>query len=185
MLHSSKLLWKGRYVISHGRVSWTMRKALPWEVIYTLKTTEELWVKHKGGETGKKHNSQHHITESACTVIQFAVFNEANINTFILFLTVLINPNSVTRALASSIHYVILKSTVIKVLKALPLHIKNHHGDCVFTTMRAVEENLMAKKASSYKAKSIMGWFSMTIFSCNTSQYWNQCSPEIKRFTFF
>lgn len=129
MLHSSKLLRKGRYVISHGKVHWTMRKALHWEVIYTLKTTEELWIKYKGGETGKKHISQHHITESACSVTQFAVFNEANINTFILLLTVIINPNSVTRVLASSIHYITLKATMIKALKALPLHIKKHHGD--------------------------------------------------------
>lgn len=99
MLHSSELLRKGRYVIGHEKASWTMRKALHWEVIYTLKTTEELCSKYKGGETGKKDISQDHITESACSVIQFAAFNEVNINTFVLFLTVLINPNSVTRVL--------------------------------------------------------------------------------------
>lgn len=93
-----------------------MRKSLHWEIIYTLKTNEELWIKYKGGETGKKHISQDRITESACSVIQFAVFNEANVNTFVLLLTVVINPNSETRVLASSIHYVILKSTVIKAL---------------------------------------------------------------------
>lgn len=30
-----------------------------------LKTTEELWIKYIGGETGKKHISQDYIRESA------------------------------------------------------------------------------------------------------------------------
>lgn len=116
-------------MIRHGKVSRTLRKALRWEVIYTLKTTKELWIKCKDGRTGKKHIRQDHITESAHSVIQFAVFNLANINTFVLFPIILINPNSVTRVLASSIHYIILKSTMIKALKALPLYISKHHGD--------------------------------------------------------
>lgn len=133
-------------MIRHGKVSWTMRKALRWEVIYTLKTTKELWTKCKDGETGKNHIRQDHITESARSVIQFAVFNFANINTFVLFPTILINLNSVTRVLASSIHYIILKSTMIKALEA-----------CEFTTVRVKKEPLALKRTSSYEARSIMG----------------------------
>jgi len=102
---------------------------LHWEVIYTLKITEEFWVKHASEETGKQYASQHHRTESACSVFQSAVFNKANMNTLVLFLTVLIHPNSMTRVVASSVHYAILKPTKIKALKELPLHIKKYHGD--------------------------------------------------------
>lgn len=133
-----------------------MRKSLHWEIIYTLKTSGELWIKYKGGETGKKHISQDHVTESACSVTQFAVFNEANVNTFVFFLTVLINPNSETRVLASSIHYVILKSTVIKALEALPLYVKKRQKDRLSVYYCESQESLMAKKTSSYKARRTM-----------------------------
>lgn len=106
-----------------------MRKPLHWEVIYTLKTTEELRIKYKGGKQERSISAM--ITlQSLRALLCSLLFLTKQISTyFFLFLTVLINPNSVTSALASSIHYVILKSTMIKALKALPLQTKKHHGD--------------------------------------------------------
>lgn len=75
-------------MISHGTVSWTMRKALHWGVIYTLKISKDLWIKYKGGETVKKHIRQDYTLESLCAS-QFVVPNKANINTFVLYFIVL------------------------------------------------------------------------------------------------
>lgn len=75
-----------------------------------------------------------------------------------MFLTVLINPNSDTRVLASSTHYAVLKSTIIKALKVLPPHITIvMETDHQFTIVRVEKENLMAKMAYGYKDRSMMG----------------------------
>lgn len=74
-----------------------------------------------------------------------------------MFLTVLINPNSDTRVLAST-HYTVLKSTIIKALKVLPPHITIvMETDHQFTIVRVEKENLTAKMAYSYKDRSMMG----------------------------
>lgn len=151
-----------------------------------LESTEEIWANYKGGEIGKKRISQHHITESACSVVQFAVFNEASINNFVFLLTVLTNPSSVTSVLAS-IRYAILQSTTIKALKALPLHIKRHHRDWLWTCY-------YESWGRKYNSKKGFHWQGLEcnrmvyhdrFFSHTISQYWNQCLLEIKRSTLF
>lgn len=96
--------------------------------MYTLKTFEEPWVEYNDGEIGKKLSASIRF-QSLHALLFGLVFNKANINTIVLFLTILINPNSEKRSLASSPHYTFLKSMKIKAVKLLPLHIKMCHGD--------------------------------------------------------